>query len=77
METILIICQQYNVYFHLKQDSDLRIPLNGLKMDQLDQIWFQIKRKIPFMLNCCDIFKKPAEFILELTPSHFTQNQTM
>ena len=38
METILIIYQQYNVYFHLKQDSDLKIPLNGLKMDQLDQI---------------------------------------
>ena len=57
METILIIYQQYNVHFHLKQDSDLKIPLNGLKMDQLDQIWFQIKRKIPFKLTCCDILK--------------------
>ena len=51
METILIIYQQYNVHFHLKQDSDLKIPLNGLKMDQLDQIWFQIKRKIPLKLT--------------------------
>ena len=68
METILIIYQQYNVHFHLKQDSDLKIPLNGLKMDQLDQIWFQIKRKIPFKLTCCDILKIAAEFILELLP---------
>ena len=67
METILIIYQQYNVYFHLKQDSDLKIPLNGLKMDQLDQIWFQIKRKIPFKLTC-NILKIAAEFILELLP---------
>ena len=64
METILIIYQQYNVHFHLKQDSDLKIPLNGLKMDQLDQIWFQIKRKISFKLT----WKIAAEFILELLP---------
>ena len=68
METILIIYQQYNVHFHLKQDSDLKIPLNGLKMDQLDQIWFQIKRKIQFKLTCCDILKNAAKFILELLP---------
>ena len=68
METILIIYHQYNVHFHLKQDSDLKIPLNGLKMDQLDQIWFQIKRKIQFKLTCCDILKIASEFILELLP---------
>ena len=69
METILIISyQQYNVHFHLKQDSDFKIPLNGLKMDQLDQIWFQIKRKIPFKLTCCDILKLATELILELLP---------
>ena len=44
-------------------------------MDQLDQIWFQIKRKIQFKLTCCDILKISAEF--RITPSHFTQNQTM
>ena len=52
----------------MKQDSDLKIPLNGLKMDQLDQIWFQIKRKIPFKLTCCDISKIAAQFIFELLP---------
>ena len=62
METILIIYQQYNVHFYLKQDSDLKIPLNGLKTDQLDQIWFRIKRKISFKLT----WKIGAEFILEL-----------
>ena len=65
---VLIIYQQYNVHFHLKQDSDFKMPLNGLKMDQLDQIWFQIKRKIPFKLTCCDILKLAAKFILELIP---------
>ena len=29
METILIIYQQYKGHFHLKQDLDLKIPLNG------------------------------------------------
>ena len=93
METISIIYQLYNVHFHLKQDSDLKIPLNGLKMNQLDHIWFQIKRKIPFKLTCCDpISKIAAQFIFELlpltnqlrniqaafpVPSNFTQNQTM
>ena len=38
-------------------------------MDQLDQIWFQIKRKIPFELTCCDILKKALEFFLELLTS--------
>ena len=71
METILIIYQQYNVHFHLKQDSDLKIPLNGLKMDQLDQICFQIKRKIPFKLTYCDIFKIAAN-LLRISPSHLT-----
>ena len=66
METILIIYQQYNVHLHLMQDSDLRISLIGQKMNQLDHIWFQIKRKIPFKLTCCDILKIAAEFILEL-----------
>ena len=47
----------------MKQDSDLKIPLNGLKMDQLDQNWFQIKRKIQF-----NLIKIAAEFILELLP---------
>ena len=41
-------------------------PLHGLKMNQLDQIWLQIKCKIPFKLTCCDILKTAAEFILEL-----------
>ena len=68
METILIIYQQYTAHFHLKQDSDLKIPLNGLKMNQLDQIWFQIKRKIPFKLTCCEIFKIAADVILKLLP---------
>ena len=62
METILIIYQQYKVDFHLKQDSDLKIPLNGLKMDQVDQIRFQIKCKISFKL-ICDILKIAAELI--------------
>ena len=77
METILIIYQQYNVHFHLKQDSDLKIALNGLKMDQLDQIWFQIKRKIQFKLTCCDISKYSCRIHFRITPSHFTQNHTM
>ena len=75
METILIIYQQYNVHFHLKQDSDLKIPLNGLKMDQLDQNWFQIKRKIPFKLTCCDVLKIAAEFILKLFPLTTPKNK--
>ena len=77
METTFIIYQQYNAHFHLKQDSDLKIPLNGLKMDQLDQIWFQIKRKIQFKLTCCDILKDSCRIHFRITPSHFTQNQTM
>ena len=53
METILIVYQQHNVFFHLREATSKwgKIPLNGLKMDQLDQIWFQIKRKIPLKLT--------------------------
>ena len=37
-------------------------------MDQVDQIWIQIKCKISFKLTCCYTLKISAEFILELLP---------
>ena len=67
METILIIYQQYNVHFHLKQDSDLKIH-GSVRSD--------------LVLNKTQNFiqadlKDSCRIHFRITPSHFTQNQTM